>query len=87
MAASATALPLIASGIATTPEGSAITPQKSAMTPRPTGNARDRRYRRERDSILNSVLNGDCSNSVPLRQIPEGYYDIVVSNGECSSVC
>ena len=34
---------------------------------------RDRRYRRERDPMLNSVLNGDWSNSVPGRQIPKGY--------------
>ena len=33
---------------------------------------RDRRYRRERDPMLNSVLNGDWSNSVPRRKIPEG---------------
>ena len=33
---------------------------------------RDRQYRRERDPMLNSVLNGDWSNSVPGRQIPEG---------------
>ena len=32
----------------------------------------DRRYLRERDTMLNSVLNGDWSNSVPGRQIPEG---------------
>ena len=34
---------------------------------------RDRRYRRERDPMLNSVLNGDWSNSVPGRQIKEGH--------------
>ena len=33
---------------------------------------RDRRYRRERDPILNSVLNGHWSNSVHGRKIPEG---------------
>ena len=33
---------------------------------------RDRRYRRERDPMLNSVLNGDWSNSVPGRKISEG---------------
>ena len=33
---------------------------------------RDRRYRRERDPMLNSILNGGWSNSVPGRQIPEG---------------
>ena len=33
---------------------------------------RDHRYRRERDPMLNSVLNGDWSNSVPGRKIPEG---------------
>ena len=35
---------------------------------------RDRRYRRECDHMLNSVLNGDWSNSVPGRKIPEGTY-------------
>ena len=59
--------PPIASGIATTPQGLAITPQKSAM------GRRDRRYHRERDPMLNSILNGDWSNSVPGRQIPEGH--------------
>ena len=34
---------------------------------------RDHRYRRERDPMLNSVLNGDWSNSVPGRKIPEGH--------------
>ena len=33
---------------------------------------RDRRYRRARDPMLNSILNGGWSNSVPGRQIPEG---------------
>ena len=33
---------------------------------------RDRRYRRESDPIINSVLNGDWSNSVPGRQFPKG---------------
>ena len=32
----------------------------------------DGRYRRERDPMLNSILNGDWSNSVPGRKIPEG---------------
>ena len=32
---------------------------------------RDRRYRHESDPMLNSVLNGDWSNSVPGRQIPK----------------
>ena len=36
---------------------------------RPQG---DRRYRGERDRMLNSVLKGDWSNSVPGRKIPEG---------------
>ena len=36
------------------------------------GAGRDRRYLHERDPMLNSVLNGDWSNSVPGRQIPEG---------------
>ena len=31
----------------------------------------DRRYRRDRDHMLNSVLSGDRSNSVPERNIPE----------------
>ena len=35
---------------------------------------RNRRYRRKRDPMLNSVLNGDWSNSVPGRKIPEGTY-------------
>ena len=59
-------------GSAITAQGSAITLQKSAMMPQAR---RDRRYRRERDSMLNSVLNGDWSNSVPGRQIPEGFQD------------
>ena len=33
---------------------------------------RDRRYRHERDPMRNSVLNGDWSNFVPGRNIPEG---------------
>ena len=33
---------------------------------------RDCRYRHERDPMLSSVLNGDWSNSVPGRKIPEG---------------
>ena len=33
---------------------------------------RNSRYRRERDPMLNSVLNGNWSNSVPRRKIPEG---------------
>ena len=32
----------------------------------------DRWYRRESDAMLNSVLNGDWSNSVPGRQFPKG---------------
>ena len=52
------------------PQGSEITPQKSAITQR--WRRRDRRYRRERDPMLNSVLNGDWSKSVNRRQIPEG---------------
>ena len=51
--------PPIASGITTTMQGSAITLQGS-------------RYGRERDHMLNFILNGDWSNSVPRRQIPEG---------------
>ena len=38
---------------------------------------RDRRYHRERDPMLNSVLNGDWSNSVPGRQIPEGQISMI----------
>ena len=41
-------------------------PQKSAMAPQGSW------YRRERDLMLNSVLNGDWSNSDPGRQIPQG---------------
>ena len=33
---------------------------------------RDRRYHRERDPMVNSILNGDWSNSVPGRQILDG---------------
>ena len=33
---------------------------------------RDRLYCREHDPMLNSILNGDWSYSVPGRQIPEG---------------
>ena len=33
---------------------------------------RDRRYRRERDPMLNYIPNGDWSNSVPGRKISEG---------------
>ena len=51
------------------PQGSAIIPQKSSMAPQVH---RDRRYHHERDPMLNSVLNGDWSNSVPGRKIPEG---------------
>ena len=57
--ASATTRPPIASGIT-------IMPQKSAMTQLPC------RDRRESDPMLNSVLNGDWSNSLPGRQIPKG---------------
>ena len=60
-----------AAGIATTLQRSAITPQKSAMAPR------DRRYGREHDSMQNSILNGDWSNSVPGRKIPEGFVDAI----------
>ena len=42
----------------------------------------DRRYRRERDPMLNSVPNGDWSNSVPGRKIPEG----ITWNSECAIV-
>ena len=56
----------IASGIATMPQGSAITPQGSAITTQKlTMTPRDRRFCHERDPILNPVLNGDWSNSVP----------------------
>ena len=62
-----------ASGIATTPQGSAITPQKSAKTPQKSAlRRRDRRYRRVRDPMLNSVLNGDWSNSVPGEKFQRG---------------
>ena len=40
---------------------------------------RDRLYRRERDPMLNSILNGDWSNSVPGRKIPEGIGYILVN--------
>ena len=33
---------------------------------------RDRRYHHESDHMVNSVLYGDWSNSVPGRQIPKG---------------
>ena len=65
--------PLIASGIATTRKGSAITPQKSVITPQKSAMApQDRLYRRERDPMLNSILNGDWSNFVSGSKIPEG---------------
>ena len=35
----------------------------------------DRRHQRESDPMLNSVLNGDWSNSVPGRQFPKGMTD------------
>ena len=34
---------------------------------------RDRRYRHESDPMLNSILNGDWSNSVPGRQFPKRF--------------
>ena len=40
---------------------------------------RDRRYCRECDPMLNSVLNGDWSNSVPGRKILEGVYQKSIS--------
>ena len=45
---------------------SAITPQNRQWR------RRDRRYRRERDPMLNSVMNGEWSNSVLGSQIPDG---------------
>ena len=41
---------------------------------------RDRRYRREHDPMLNSVLNGEWSNSVPGRQIPKGFLSYSLYN-------
>ena len=61
-----------ASGIATTPQKLVITLQKIARNQR--WHRMDRGYRQERDPMLNSVLNGDWSNSVPGRQIPDGNY-------------
>ena len=43
---------------------------------------RDRQYHRKSDPMLNSVLNGNWSNSVPGRQFPKGPLldsDIVMS--------
>ena len=40
---------------------------------------RDRRYRHESDPMLNSVLNGDWSNSVPGRQFPKGGTELLQS--------
>ena len=63
--------PPIASGVATMPHGS-VNPQKSAMM------RRDHWYCRESDPMLNSVLNGDWSNSVPGRQFPNGFHHVLL---------
>ena len=36
------------------------------------------KHRHERDPMLNSVMNGDCSNSVPRRKIPEGALQLLL---------
>ena len=66
VASSATTWPLIASGIATTPQGSAITAQKIG------DDAAGIVDIAAKVIMLNSVLNGDWSNSVPGRQFPKG---------------
>ena len=66
----------ITSGIAITPQGSAITPQESAITPQGSALTPQKSAMMPQGlsiSPLYSLLNGDWSNSVPGRQIPEGY--------------
>ena len=38
----------------------------------------DPRYRRKSDPMINSILNGDWSNSVPGKQFPKGRSDSIL---------